>query len=236
LLLTGCEIRVTTEVDARGDGSGVVRAGVGLDREALRDVPDLPNRLRVDDLRKAGWEITGPAAEKDGRTWVRAVKRFATPAEANRVVRELSGPTGPFQNFRLTQKRSLLRTTTKFRGVVDLREGANGFTDAELRERLGVSDLGLGLDQQTIQRRLGLVFNRIFRVQVVTRLPGTTESNAPTEAADGVLWTPKLGERASLEATSRAWNTSTIVFGVLALAAAAGFGLVLRHNRTAASP
>jgi hypothetical protein len=54
LLLTGCQIRVAAGVEARRDGSGVVRAGVGLDREALKEVPDLPNRLRVDDLRKAG--------------------------------------------------------------------------------------------------------------------------------------------------------------------------------------
>ena len=232
LLLTGCQIRVAAGVEARRDGSGVVRAGVGLDREALKEVPDLPGRLRVDDLRKAGWEVTGPAAEKDGLTWVRATKKFSTPAGADRAVRELSGPTGPFQGFRLRRQHSLLRTTTRFRGVVDLTSGANGFTDEQLRQRLGGTDLGL--DEQSLQRRVGIVFNRIFRVQVVARLPGSIDSNAPTKAANGVVWTPKLGEKATLVATARAWNTTTIVFGLLAIAAAVGFVGVLVRSRASA--
>ena len=227
LLLTGCQIRVAAGVEARRDGSGVVRAGVGLDREALREVPDLPNRLRVDDLRKAGWEITGPLEEKDGLTWFRATKKFSTPAGADRAVRELSGPKGPFQNFRLRRQHSLLRTITRFRGIVDLTAGANGFTDDQLRQRLGGTDLGL--DEQSLQRRVGIVLNRIFRVQVVARLPGGIDSNAPTKAANGVVWTPKLGERATLVANAKSWNTSTILFGVLAIAAVAGFVVVIRR-------
>ena len=233
LLLTGCQIRVVAGVEAHHDGSGVVRAGVGLDREALKEVPDLPNRLRVDDLRKAGWEVTDPAAEKDGLTWVRATKKFSTPAGADRAVRELSGPTGPFQGFRLRRQHSLFRTTTRFRGVVDLSSGANGFTDEQLRQRLGGTDLGL--DEKSLQRRVGIVFNRIFRVQVVARLPGNIDSNAPTKAANGVVWTPKLGERATLVAAARAWNTTTIVFGLLAITAAAGFVGVLVRSRASAS-
>ena len=138
LLLTGCQIRVVAGVEAHHDGSGVVRAGVGLDREALKEVPDLPNRLRVDDLRKAGWEVTDPAAEKDGLTWVRATKKFSTPAGADRAVRELSGTTGPFQGFRLRRQHSLFRTTTRFRGVVDLMM-------RRVREQLEAQGLGLEL-------------------------------------------------------------------------------------------
>jgi len=210
-----------------------VRAGVGLDREALREVPDLPSRLRVDDLRKAGWEIAGPLEEKDGLTWVRATKKFSTPAGADRAVRELSGSTGPFQGFRLRRKHSLLRTTTRFRGTIDLTAGANGFTDEQLRQRLGGADLGL--DQQSLQRRVGIVLNRIFRVQVVARLPGSIDSNAPTKAANGVVWTPKLGERATLVATAKSWNTSTILFALLAALAAIAFAVVLVRGRSAES-
>ena len=210
-----------------------MRAGVGLDREALREVPDLPSRLRVDDLRKAGWEIAGPLEEKDGLTWVRATKKFSTPAGADRAVRELSGSTGPFQGFRLRRKHSLLRTTTRFRGTIDLTAGANGFTDERLRQRLGGADLGL--DQQSLQRRVGIVLNRIFRVQVVARLPGSIDSNAPTKAANGVVWTPKLGERATLVATAKSWNTSTILFALLAALAAIAFAVVLVRGRSAES-
>jgi hypothetical protein len=229
VLLSGCQIRVVAGVDARRDGSGIVRAGVGLDREALQQVPDLPGRLRVDDLKRAGWDVAGPAAEKDGLTWVRATKKFSTPAEANKAVTELNGSTGPFQQFRLTRSHSLLRTSTRFRGVVDLTSGANGFTDEQVRQRLGGTDLGL--DEQTLQRRVGIVLNRIFRVQVVAKLPGKTDDNAPTHTADGVLWRPKLGERASLIANATSWNTPVLFFGSFALLAVVAFAVLLVRGR-----
>ena len=61
---------------------------------------DLAHQLRVDDLRAGGWQVVGPRKESDGLTWVRASKPFADPAEAERIVADLSGPTGPFHSFR----------------------------------------------------------------------------------------------------------------------------------------
>ena len=58
LVCSACQVTIATEVDARADGSGVIRAGVGLDREALAQVPDLAGQLQVDDLRRAGWRVT----------------------------------------------------------------------------------------------------------------------------------------------------------------------------------
>lgn len=219
LLLTGCQVRVSTGVDTHRDGSGVVRVGVGLDKEALDSVPDLPHKLRVDDLRAAGWVVTGPATEKDGLSWVRAEKRFRTPSEAGRAVAEINGPNGPFRDFQIRRSHSLLRTTTHFRGVVDLSSGANGFVDPTLQQKLGGEDLGL--DTATLQRRLGVVLNRIFRVQVVAQLPGSVASNAPSHAQGGVVWAPAVGERATLVASAHAWNVAVVLYGLVALVLAA---------------
>ena len=88
-LLTGCQIRVVAGVEARRDGSGVVRAGVGLDREALKEVPDLPNRLRVDDLRKAaiGFAKSDEAVtyEKMKERVNEALKQHFRPEFLNRI-------------------------------------------------------------------------------------------------------------------------------------------------------
>ena len=114
LACSACQVTIAVGVDAKQNGSGVVRAGVGLDDDALRQIPDLAQQLRVDDLKRAGWTVVGPRKESDKRTWVRATKSFANPAGAAQAMTELNGPNGPFKDFRLTRKHSFLRTKTSF--------------------------------------------------------------------------------------------------------------------------
>src|SRR5205823_6678314 len=106
LLLAGtaCQVTISTGVDVHADGSGMVRAGVGLDADAVKQVPDLASQLKVDDLRRAGWTVTGPRKEGDALTWVRASKPFSRPQDAARVVAELNGPNGPFRALRVDRK------------------------------------------------------------------------------------------------------------------------------------
>src|SRR5205823_6123808 len=118
-----CQLTATVAVDAHRDGTGIVRVGVGLDADAARQVPDLTHDLRVDDLRRRGWAIVGPRQEKDGRTWVRAAKHFGSPDELRSVVAEVSGPSGPFRDFRLQRSRSFFRSRLRFTGTVDLSGG-----------------------------------------------------------------------------------------------------------------
>lgn len=231
----GCRVEVVAGVEAARDGSGAVRVGVGLDGEALAQVGDLAHQLRVDDLRRAGWQVTGPSGKRGGVTWVRASKRFSSPRQAERVVAELNGPAGPFRELRLTRHRSLLRTTTGLRGTVDLTSGARGFTDEEVQRRLGGQDLGL--DPATLQRRLGVTLDRIFRVQVTARLPGSIIStNSPLHDGGVARWRPKVGERIEVNATASAWNTVSLALGVLGLAAAAAAGVLLVQRRADVPP
>ena len=202
-------------VDAAAGGGGTVRVAVGLDRQAVRRLPDLADQLEVDDLRRAGWEITGPAREADGRTWVRASKPFGSPEEAARVVAEVAGPQGPFRDFRLVRRTSFLKTTTEFSGVVDLGPGLESFGDDELRARLGGTSLGA--DVAELERQLGAALDRVFRIRVSARLPGSIESNAPAEADNGAVWAPRLGERVVLDATGESWNLRPLVLGGVAL-------------------
>ncbi|MDQ6927384.1 MAG: hypothetical protein M3159_01825, partial [Actinomycetota bacterium] len=112
LVATACQVTVGAEVDAKADGTGVVRAAVALDAQAAQGAPDLGAQLRVDDLRQAGWTVRGPTKESDGLTWVRASKPFSTPARATAILGELTGPQGPFRTLTLTQSRSLLKSRT----------------------------------------------------------------------------------------------------------------------------
>ena len=226
-MCSACQVTIAVGVDAQQNGSGVVRAGVGLDDDALHQIPDLAQQLRVDDLKKAGWTVVGPRKEGDNRTWVRATKPFANPAGAARAMTELNGPKGPFKNFRLTTKHSFLRTKTSFSGTVD-RVGAQGLADPRLQQQLG----GSGVDPKVLEQQLNELIDRTVRTEVVVHLPGSISSNAPTEISGGVVWHPKAGEQAHLVASSTAWNLRPIIFGALAIVLAGAAVLLWRRSRT----
>jgi len=219
-------VTIAVGVDAKQNGSGVVRAGVGLDDDALHQIPDLAQQLRVDDLKKAGWTVVGPRKESDNRTWVRATKAFANAAGAANAMNELNGPNGPFKGFRLATKHSFLRTKTSFSGTVD-RVGARGLADPRLQQQLG----GSGVDPNVLEQQLNQVIDRAVRTEVVVHLPGSISSNAPTDISGGVLWHPKAGEQARLTASSTAWNLRPIIFGAVALVLAIAAVVVWRRSR-----
>ncbi|MFP5320205.1 MAG: hypothetical protein ACLGI2_18160 [Acidimicrobiia bacterium] len=201
----GCQVVLSAGIEAERDGSGVVRAAVGLDDEALRQLGDPAAELRLDDLREAGWSVAPPGKEPDGLTWVRLSKPFADADQAGRVTAELSGPGGPFRQFRLERRRSLLRTTTELTGVVDLTAGLGGLSDEGLQAALG--DAAPALDAAALA-------GHDVRVRVEARLPGEEPR----------VWEPELGEELRLEARSDVVNVrllggaaAAVVFTLAAL-------------------
>jgi len=234
VLLSACQVTTAVGVDAKADGSGRVLATITLDKDAFTQVPDFASRLRVDDLRKAGWIVNGPLPTKDGGVRVVASHPFATPVELGAVMDELSGANGPFRDFRVTRQRSLFKTRVTFRGRVDLARGLASFSDPTLRQRLGGSDLGF--DPADLERRIGRALNQIFRFQVQARLPGSVQSNAPVRAGNGAQWTPALGEQVTLQATSESWNRGNVAAAAVALAAGLALVAVLAVRLTRRRP
>jgi hypothetical protein len=241
---TGCRVRTEVGIDVAEDGSGVVTVAVGLDADAMARHPGLGSELRLDDLRDAGWEVTGPVGEDDGYTWVRATKAFATPADAGRVLAEVAGADGPFRDLAVTRATSFARTTYGFTGTVDLGGGLEAFGDAALAAALGGEPLGE--DAAAIEARLGQPLEEAFTFRVALRLPGSvTETNATVEEGGAVVWSPRLGEAAAVElqAASEVRRTSTVVLTVVAavallaaVAVAAGFPWRRRRRRRRAEP
>jgi hypothetical protein len=217
---TGCQVTLTAGVDASSDGSGTVRAAVGFDDEALAQLGDPATELRLDDLRQAGWRVDGPRKEKDGLTWVRAAKRFATPQDAGRVAAELSGPSGPFRDVRLQRSRSFLKTETSLTGLVDLSNGLAGLSDPDLQAKLGDADLGL--DLAGLRKRFGAGADDAVRVRFEAHLPGHVQT-----------WAPKLGQQVRIDARAASWNVLPVAGAAAALvfAAAALAVTVLTRRR-----
>lgn len=219
LVCGGCRVDVEVGLDARADGSGRVRVQIVADKD-VADAVDLSAGVRVDDLKQAGWTIEGPSPRKDGGVQVVATKPFSDAEGARLAVEELSGPTGPFQAFRLERSRSFLRTTTRFRGTVDFAKGIEAFGDPGVRSALGGSDVGLDLAR--LEQALNGPVDKAVGVQVTVRLPGQVTSNAPRNASNGARWQLRLRDRVDLTAESSAWNVAN-----LAGAALAAIGIVV---------
>lgn len=228
-LLSGCEAAIRVGVDANDRGGGRVVAAVTLDKQAQAIAGDLKGRLEVDDLTKAGWKVEGPTKLPNGRVEIKATKPFASSAGATQAVRELDGAKGLFKDFKVSQSRGLFRTTTKFSGSVDLRQGIESFSDDELEEALGSP---LGATPEEFSQRIGSALSEALPITVGVLMPGDVSSNAPTESGGSAAWHPKLGDRIELVATAKQWNSPVIVLlavGVLAAGTALIVGLGRRR-------
>lgn len=200
-----------------------------LDEEATARTPNLSGSLRVEDLRAAGWTVTGPT-RSGTQTVLRATKAFDTPAEAGQVLDEVSGPDGPIGGFRLSRERRPLWWAWTVTGDLDLKGGIERFGDEALRHQLEGSSFGV--DPTEAQE--------IFDVRVALDLPGRLEhkgAEGRVEDLDGrTVWTGTFGENTVLRATSRDWAVSREVAAIVAASAAAGLaalGLRLRRIRRA---
>lgn len=226
LLTAGCQVDIQVGVDVEPDGTGEVTVAAALDEAAAARVPALADQLEVDDLLAAGWTLTGPTPEADGRTWVRATKAFASPEEAGPVLDEISGADGPFRDLDVRRAPTLLRDEWHLTGTVDLRAGLAAFSDDALRARLDGTDVGLTPDELAAAAGRPLAQALTFRVAVV--LPGEVTSNAPGRAA---LWRPVLGEQLSLVAKGSRLNPATV--GWLAASGVAAVGALVLAVRGA---
>ena len=198
------------------NGSGTVTVKIGLDDDALKQAPNFQQSLKVDDLTAHGWTVTGPVKETDGFTYFSAAKPFANPEEAEKILTEVSGEKGPFQDFTISRTRSFARTKFHFSGTVDFTGGIESFSDSELAQQLDGHPLGE--DVKAIEARINDTLDNVFQIRIAVRMPGDVTSNAPGQATNGAVWQPRLSEpnAITLEATS----TSTRWFTVIGTAVA----------------
>jgi len=227
VLVPGCRLDVAVGIDAKADGSGRVRVEVTADAELVKAAGT--DSALVDDLKQAGWEVEGPTTSAGGAASIVATKGFSDPDGARQAFAELGGP---FRELTLSRKRTILRTTTSFRGTVDFSKGIEAFGDPGVAQVLGGSDLGIAT--KDIGATAGGRIEDTFGVTVAARLPGgITSSNAPTSSGTGAMWRLAPGVAAELEAESAAWNTTNIAGLLVAMGAIAGLvGLALATWRS----
>lgn len=220
----GCQMQVELGVDVERDGSGRITVAVDLDAEAAERLPDLAGQLRLDDLEAAGWEVEGPTATAGGATALTATRAFSTPEEATRVLGDVSGAGGPFQELEVARRSSFLTTDYTFTGAVDLTAGVEGFADDGLRSLLEGSGFSLG--STDLEQAIGAPVDETFFFEVRATLPGSiTVEGAGVEDGAGVVWSPAVGERVVLAARSEMLHRQRAAW--LALCAAAFLAMVV---------
>ena len=210
-VLGACRVDVSIAIDAQADGRGEVRVTAVLDDEAAKEAGDLSVRVRTEDLEDAGWVVERPRRRPGGGAALTVRHRFASEDDARRVLAQLAGP---IEGLTIAQERSFFRTTTRFRGTVDLRDGVAAFSDEQLTAALGGQPLGVA--PEVLEQRMGTTFDRVFGMEIYVTMPG----------ADA-RWEPRFGERTPLTATARRWNLANIALLVVAMASTAALGLVL---------
>lgn len=173
LLATGCQVQIHTTVTMQGDGHGTVTQAVGFDDAALRRVGDLDTQLRVDDLTRAGWTID-PAVKEGDTTWVRAHHPYTSPAEATRLVGQLSGPDGPYRDVVVRHSDGLLSSSSSVSGIIDTTAGFRMFGDPALISTMGGDGTGGLLDR--IAKEEGRPAADMVTVSFTSELPGITRT------------------------------------------------------------
>jgi hypothetical protein len=226
---SACQVRTTVTVDVAADGSGTVEVTVGLDSEALAQVPDvdgngardgadLAGLVRSEDLEAAGWTVAAPSTESDddgGAARLRVSRPFGTPEEAEVILAELTGPDGPLRDLQVRRSESYGRTEFTFTGTADLSGGLEAFGDEGLAAALEGEPLGE--DAAAIEARIGQPLADAFTVEVTTLLAG-----------DETSWTPRLGDPPlTMEAEATRYDVPVLALTAVAVSALVALAAVL---------
>jgi hypothetical protein len=241
VVLAACRLDVGVDVGMQADGSGTVTVTATADPELVVKAPSALADLRLDDIRQAGWTVTGPTKGADGSMVFTLSKPFRTPAEASAVLAELNGPNGPLHGLALALDRSFAVVDSSFTGSAQLTGGLAAFSDDALVQALGGSTPLANVVTQPV--------DQVFGLSVTARLPGRVTSANGTVSADGasVTWQPPLadgvatpfdahfqltdqGAKDARRRSQLAWGALALYLGVLLLVVGV-VALVLRRRR-----
>lgn len=204
VLLAACRVDTTLVVRMRGSGAGEVAVRVHLDPSARRaaevDGRRLEDAVRVEDLAAAGWRVRGWRRSGGGAT-LTVAKPFADPAEASRIVGEITGGSTILRTFELDHRDGGLRDTFRVRIDLDVAALRSGLAeDPALAARVRAA----GVDPAAVAAALDRTVASELRLAAEARLPG-----APPQRANPV------DGRITLDATSTAWHTGSVLLAVL---------------------
>ena len=219
--LSACRVDATVDVAIADDGTGQVRVSAGFDDEALSRAGD----LRLDDVRAAGWEVTGPQKEPErdasGGTWIHATKNFRSPEQFSLIMSEINGPDGLFRDFQLRRSTGFGNVTYTLTGTIDPSRGLETLSDPEVAQLLGGNALGRPTAELANEvANLSLVFG----VVLPDDLEGATDRGAGRRGE----WDVTLGDAPTVIAvqstdsrrTAKLWAAGAVLLAIAAVGCA----------------
>jgi hypothetical protein len=226
LLCAGCKVDAHVDVTLRADGSGTVTARVTLDADAVRRLTThapLARAVPLDDVRAAGWTVSGWKTTTDGAT-VTLAHDFVGQAKLARLLADLTGRTGVLRDPRLTRSRSWTSAKDSIAVTADLRDLSTGVqADTELAQHLAAA----GVDVNALSAQLATELDSAFSL--------TLSVHAPDGETKTV--TLRAGDQERVTATSTRTHTARVglvIVGVALLVLAlalTGASLLARSRR-----
>jgi hypothetical protein len=191
LVVAGCRVDVTVDLEIGADGSGELVVTATADAEVVEQAAGLAEDLRFDDATAAGWTVEGPTPTEDGGLAVTLRHPVASADEATNLLASL-GP--PFSDVRLERTTVEDETTVSLSGQLTLPNGFDSFADSELLATAGRSPYADELAGRTPAESISVGFR--------ADLPGDVEETTG-ERHDGALeWEAPL-DGTSVDLTTR---------------------------------
>jgi hypothetical protein len=219
MVLSAC--RTDAKISLRSDkaGAGLVAVDLSLDRDATIGLGAGESRLLTKDLSAGGWAVGGVVPADSGGSTIHAEKPFSNVQEANAILRELTGPTGPLSSVKLVRKKTIAGVELELSGTVDLSKGLGSFGDDQLKALTGSSSK-LGIDDAEVARQAGTDLKSAFHFVLSAEL--LEMSNR---------WDVALGEQKPVSLKASRFAYETLVGLAAVVVAFIGLVLLLASRR-----
>lgn len=209
VLLAACRVDTTVSLRVEPNGSGTVTVTVTADKDVVDKAPNLAADVRLDDLKKVGWTVTGPDETDDGGLVVVLRHPFRTPAEATAALSQVSGANGPLHAVALSRTGTDTNSTWTLSGRLEVVGGLQAFADQAAIQLLGgapyeadIQDLGIDLGDA-----VGVTFD--------ATLPGKVDASTGLPVEGVLTWkVPMDGSATDLATTASNVDVASSVAGV----------------------
>ena len=235
-LLAACRVDATVDISMRQDGSGLITVTAVADADVVNKAPGLADDLRFDDVKAAGWTVTGPAATSDGGLKIDLTHTFANPEEATALLQSINGSGGPLHGVTLVRRIGPGGTTISLAGSLRI-DGLGAFADPDVLAAIGATPYAEEVAASNASP------SDAVRVTVHAALPGKITSATGTIKDGTVSWlVPLDGSQLDLATTgvddhrtARIWGVASTVALIALVAwcvlAAAFIAWVVRQRK-----
>lgn len=192
---------------------------LSLDRDATIGLGAGESRVLTKDLSAAGWAVSGVVPADAGGSTIHAEKPFSNVQEANAILRQITGPSGPLSSVKLIRKKTIAGIELELLGTVDLSKGLGSFGDDQLKALTG-SASKLGIDDAEVARQAGTDLQSAFHFVLSAEL---------LDVAD--RWDVALGEQKAVSLKANRFAYETLVGLAAIVVAFVGLVLLLASHR-----